>query len=549
MSDVQAQATYDAGAGYQVAALSRRLDDLPACSAVPEETVARSPGDAHSERKPPDMGSDAALATLKHPPGPVFGAERDAAAPSLIYNGFNGNKRSTCTGNYEKPDMALAVGGGSFPYRIMQVNNACVALFNNQGELKKGYPKPLSKLFDGQGVRVFDPRALYDWRTGRYLIIAVDRAANQGDPDNGSYWIAISKTDNADPGGDYFVYHVPMPTGGRNAFADFPRLGQDKTTFYIASNKFDTSNNGMKFLYEEWLLLPKSSLQSGQAFSYRYIFNTKIDGRLTDTSHPANIWHPDANPIAGLFVGSKNPSIKVPNHHDCDGKGYCNGLFVWAVDPAPTPPVASAVAIPTRHSYATPPWVPAGNNGKGKTASINAGDTAIGGQVGYALGSLYAALTTKVFVPDNRSAAILFQVQPQVQIQGGVARITSAKIVDELMLDYGADSTYMATIQPDKNGNTLTVFQRSGPNRFPSAMIMVRRANSPSGTLEYSDEEVAAGEAAYLNDMWGDYTAVAPAMTEGTPIMWFAGEFTGKAMYEGWITSEWCTKIGFSYWQ
>lgn len=554
MSEVQAQATYDVGSTQQVAAVTRTLDKLPACSDAPQEAgEPPPPSDIRSEHEPRDPKDDAALPPLMHPPGPVFGSATDPAmtipSVSSIYKAFDGIRRSTCAGDSEKPDMALAVGDERYPYRVVQVNNACIALFKNDGALKPGYPKPLAALFNRTGFRLLDPRALYDWRRGRYIIIAVDRAAKQGDQDDGSYWIAVSKNDNADPGGDYFVYRVPMPTGGRNAFADFPRLGQDKNTIYIASNKFDTSNNANKFIYEEWLVLPKSSVYSGQGFSHRYIYNTRIDGLLTDTSHPANVWHPDDDPPAGLFVASKNPLISAPNHHACqDGNGVCNGLFVWAVDPVPVPPVVSAVAIPTTHNYALPPEVDGGNNGKGRTASINPGDTTIGGQVGYGAGSLFASLTTKT---DQRKAgALLFQLQPQLQKQGNSVRITSARIVDEVLLNFGEDSTYMATIQPDPQGNTLTVFQRSGPRKFPCLMMMLRPAIQASGTLTSSYVEVGIGESAYYNHAWGDYTAVAPVLpSSGPPTMWFAGEFTGKAMYENWLTKEWCTKVGFSFYQ
>jgi hypothetical protein len=250
------------------------------------------------------------------------------------YYAFDGNQKSTCGGPNVKPDMALAVGDNDkTEYPILQVNQSCIALFTKNGipRTKTKYPKALSGLFE---AGAFDPRAGYDWLNQRYIIVTVAQGAE------GHYWIAVSKT--SDPTGDYYVYNLPMPSGGKGAFPDFPRLGQDQDKIYVAANK---TVDG-KFQYEEWLLLPKKQLYAGGKVEYRYVFNTSVDGVKTDTSQPANFPFFIGSPGAAYFVSSKN--LKAGGGFQCPRDNKCNGLFVWAVaDPGETytpNPLVSALA-------------------------------------------------------------------------------------------------------------------------------------------------------------------------------------------------------------
>jgi hypothetical protein len=444
--------------------------------------------------------------------------------------------------------MALAVGTDNSSHPVMQVNNFCIALFTSGGALKDGYPKRLGDLFKQDDRYVFDPRAVYDWVNRRYVIVASERAVLG--QDDAHYWIAISKDDSS--GGDYHVYRVPMPTGGMNAYADFPRLGQDRDTIYIASNKY----GGGKFQYEEWLLLPKSALYRGQDITYWFVYETKINGVLTDTSQPVNAWNPSDIPPAAFFVTSKNPSIMSNDRQQCenrDGIRVCNGLFVWAVvlnpDPLHPLPLISAVAVPTAHDYSLPPTVRQG------AFDILAGDTRIAGQVSYAAGSLFPSLTTKTN-GERKAAALLFKVQPVLRkVNKPDCRsqyclvIDSAKITDEALLDYGVDSSFYATTQPDAQGNTLTVFNLSGPNRYPSTAYIIRPATQAPGTFQDSGVVVREGKSAYGPAGWGDYSAVAPRLPprQGQPTtMWFSGEFT-KEPTDGIYSFNWFTVVGFSW--
>lgn len=420
--------------------------------------------------------------------------------------------------------MALAVGDDSSEHPVLQVNNKCIALFKKNGSPRPGYPKRLDALFNpGNNLDIFDPRALYDWANRRYVIVATEEGGSEG-----HYWIAVSKGNNS--ADDYFVYRLPMPSGGQGYFADFPRLGQDRNAIYIATNKY--SNSPKRFQYEEWLVLPKASLYRGTApLQYKYVYDIKVDGVLTDTSQPANVWNPADNPGAAFFVASRNPNIKS-DRNQCPNQ-VCNGLFVYSlVDPgSDKKPVVSGVTVRTAHDYALPPDPKQGKSGH----QIDAGDTRLSGQVSYVNGALYPALTTKN--NSGGAAVLLFTLQPTLR-NGAIDSVT---ITDEALVDYGQNSAFYPTTQPDLKGNTLTVFSLAGPDYYPSTAYVVRRPK----TLPDGGAILAQGYSAYGNQRgWGDYTAVAPDLSPGKyPAIWFSGEFTWGPT-EGLFSHLWYTIIG-----
>jgi hypothetical protein len=389
--------------------------------------------------------------------------------------------------------MALAVGDDQSTHPILQSNNGCISLFNRTGQPRYARPKALESLFNAPGVKIFDPRALYDWENKRYVIVATEKDDDGKIP--GHYWIAVSaSTDSAGP---YYVHRLPMPSGGDNAFADFPRVGQDRHHVYLASNKFSVKPKSV-FQYEEWLMLPKVWLYEGSGVQYRYFYDTKVLNLTTDTSQPANIWNPADSPELAYFVSSK--AIKVGGGLQCDIASPCNGLFVWAIlanQASPyMKPVVSGLLVQTAHNYVTPGFVTQKVN-----FPLGGFDTRLSGQVTYSAGSLYASLNTR----DNagRSSALLFKIVPAVR--DGL--LVSAAITDEALLDWGQNSTLLATSQPDAHGNTIAVFNVSGPNYNPSTAYVLRS----NGQFSNPAIVVRPGEAPFYNqDGWGDYTAVAP---------------------------------------
>jgi hypothetical protein len=103
------------------------------------------------------------------------------------------------------------------------------------------------------------------------------------------------------------------------------------------------------------------------------------------------------------------------------------------------------------------------------------------------------------------------------------------------------NSTFYATMLPDADDNTLTVFNISGPDYYPSTAYILRTA---AGQFLGTGQVVRAGQARFGDRYdWGDYTAVAPRprLSVGDrQVMWFAGEYSGPERDQ----SNWRTVIG-----
>jgi len=533
--------TYESGIAY-VPSGPLKIVNLDKLSAV-------NPSNARNDPEPESRSSRPAYRAIKQNAAMPIGMRQNAAAPGptakppsaapgaqVPYVAFDGNQHKECGGS--KPDMALAVGSDAFDYYVMQVNNDCISLFTETGTRKSGYPKRMTHLFEQDA---FDPRALYDWWLRRYVLVAAGR--------NGKYWIAVSKEN--DPAGDYYVYIVPMPSGRTdNAFPDFPRLGQDHDFIYIASNKVGDKS----YQNEEWLLLPKEPLYTGQSLQYRYVHNTAVNGLKTDTSQPAVVSLPTESPPVAFFVSSK--TRKVGGGYLCKPEDPpCNGLLVWAVvgNPSATHPLplVSGVAVPTANDYSMPPSVPS------KDGHLDTGDTSISGQVTYTsvsggTPSLFASLTTKDRRGDQAipiASALLFKIKPQLRQASrpdcrdpSCMIISSAKIADETMIaPEGKNSSFYATMLPDLEDNTVTVYNLTGPDYYPSVAYISRSA---AGQFVGTRQLVRAGQSRYGDRWyWGDYTAVAPRPPKnpGTKQgMWFAGEYAGPER----DYTEWRTVVG-----
>src|ERR1035438_5254902 len=81
----------------------------------------------------------------------------------------------------DPPDMSLAVG----PTYVLQMVNNYIAVYNKNGTLQSGFPKSADTFFGlPSGTYTTDPRAFYDWDSGRYFVLDLTET-NNGNP-NGS---------------------------------------------------------------------------------------------------------------------------------------------------------------------------------------------------------------------------------------------------------------------------------------------------------------------------------------------------------------------------
>ncbi|MDH3316243.1 MAG: hypothetical protein OER43_10825 [Gammaproteobacteria bacterium] len=447
-------------------------------------------------------------------------------------------------------DQALAVGDGPNP--ILQVVNACLSVWRTNGTRIIG-PVSLQTFFGlPASTAVFDPRALFDWYNHRFIVIATDTDGANSNNIN----IAVSRSD--DPAGLWWTYRIPVLSQA-GALADYPRLGQDRTSLYpgfsapgaiyVASNLF--SNSTGAYLKEEWLVLPKGPMYAGAGFSFVFFSGMTSGGVATDTSQPVNVWSPYEQPRAGFFITSKN----IFNGRCL---APCNGLTVWAVSnpfgfvSGGDSPELSSVVIPTANNYSFPPDAPQ----PGGPNTIDTIDTRISGTPTYAHGHIHAALVTAN--GTGGVASIIYKVQPFLNATNGARcttsvglcpQITGALIRNESVVNYGGtNAAFFPTPQPDLDGNVTTVLSYSSTAFFPSLIYISQRVTQPVGTFVDSGWFLAVGLGQYTQGRWGDYTAVAPAGVfyasgdggaTGNNGMAFAGMYAGTP-------NRWRTRIGYT---
>jgi hypothetical protein len=467
------------------------------------------------------------------PAQPQAGAE----TPIATIN-FNGDIQGTAgCGNWVPADQALAVGDGSNP--IIQAVNECLSVWSLGGvrllgpvALQTFFGRPLSE-------SVCDPRALFDWRNHRFIVIAIRCSAPFG-----AAYVAVSQADN--PLGAWWVYTLGS-SSSPGAIMDYPRLGQDHTATYPGSGfaggiylAYNLFNPG--YIHEEWHVLPKGPMYAGAGFTYWYFSGMTSGGIVTDSTQPANVFSPYERPRAEFLLTARNEGVST------------NLLTVWAISnpfqhvAGGNAPQLTGVVIGAANSWTLPPDAPQ----SGGPNNIDTLDNRITGEVTYAHGHLHGAHSTANGA--GGTATQIWKIQPFLnRTNAGCAlsidlcpQITGATIRNETVLNYGGTSAaFMAVPQPDLDGNVTTVFNFSTTAEFPSIAYISQRVTQPLATFADSGFYLVNGLGRYTHGRWGDYMAVAPAGIAyragnggitGTNTMVFSGMYSDTTALNRWRT-------------
>ncbi|MGI9170645.1 MAG: hypothetical protein ACR2FH_10830, partial [Caulobacteraceae bacterium] len=239
-------------------------------------------------------------------------------------NADNGNQFSL-----EPPDQALAVGHG---YVLESVNNA-LQVYDLQGRALLAAPVSMNRFFHlpsefnrttlEQGPFLSDPRAHYDYATGRFFVTewATLNDVN-GAPLNVSLqFVAVSQT--SDPTAGWFVYSYETTNSqffGCPCFPDFDQLGMDASGVYITNNLFGLGTNA--FVGAILYALPKGAMEAGS-----------LPVVLQTSPIPTDFTiQPTVVPPHGKFA-SENGGTEylVENLSDLTRNGVASAVNVWAI--------------------------------------------------------------------------------------------------------------------------------------------------------------------------------------------------------------------------
>ncbi len=426
-------------------------------------------------------------------------------------------------------DMGLAAGNTY----VLQAVNATIAIYDKTGVLQTGYPKSLNKFFGlSSSAFTFDPRALYDWVNGRFIVMA-----DENNSSTGQSYIHIAASATGNPKGAWNIYTLTV--GAIGDFADFPTLGQDRKAIYVGFTNFLSAGGISNYV----LYLPKTPIYSGAGFSYYYSFNFNVGGTNVDSIQPANVMAKGDSPRAEFMVNSFN--INFGGGQCSSG---CNGLVVWAVSNplvasgSPGPQV-TGVVIGTSNNYSLPPSA----NQLGSPNSVDTGDTRISGESIYLGGSVYAAINTAATGPG--ATVIWYRINPFLNDGNAActgaflyacAQITGATISEEECYYCGgrgnAGSSFYGVLQPDTEGNATLAYAYSDSSSYPGIAYTSKRVTAL--TLHDNGLYLQSGQGQYNQGRWGDYTGVAPDLTNPASIsMWFSMMYSTSG-------GNWATMIG-----
>ncbi len=460
----------------------------------------------------------------------------------------------------DPPDMSLAVG----PTYVLQMVNNYVAVYNKSGALQSGFPKAADTFFGlASGTYTTDPRAFYDWDSGRYFVLELTET-NTSNP-NGSANIgavawAVSKTNN--PTGAWWVYSNNLQQGS-GVCPDFPTLGQDSTNWgahatkggiYIGLNLWSGANDckGDGFSNNIIYILPKDELYTGGNYSYWYFSGLNYNGTKVDTLQPDNVTSKTTNPSSIFWTDSFNY-----NWGNGACSGGCNGLIVWAesgptTGTSPNPnnpfqflngvsngPVLSAKVISTVHNYSLPPNAGGPNCKAGSSPCVDTDYTFISGQVKYNAGELFGSFNTGVSTSPAVAGPIWFDLHPVTDNNGQLTAVEERQ--EDCFLCGGwanNGSAFYATLQPDPENNLVMVFDFSTDAVYPSMVYTSRRVTYGDSLMNGSGTYLVTGGGSGVSGRWGDYTATSPDLSSGTVgLLWFAGQYAPTS-------GSWGTAIG-----
>jgi hypothetical protein len=402
--------------------------------------------------------------------------------PPPAAGGIGGFEAIQNTG-WTPPDPDLAVG----PNHIVAVANGEISFFDKTGSQSFAQPIAGSGGFWGSvgaGGFVFDPIALYDPHTDRYIVAAADGAGSNDA-------ICLAMSDDDDPNGTWYKYRFVI--SGTCGFYDFPNLGVSEDAIFLAGDCFAGGGNRVFF----W---DKSLVASGAAVSLQQIQTN--NGQI---------------------------SLGASKNYDAGGTGYfattysssSSRLMLKAItDPTGSPVLHEfELSVP---SFAFPPDAD-------QLGTSNDADT-IDWRVKNGVvrnGSFWIAHNTG----QSNTARVRWL---EVDLNGWPTSGSNPTLAQSGTLDFGAgEHNWFPDINVTDDGTALIAFNRSSSSQYIGIEFVYRRAGDPAGTMR-APEELQRSTSPENGSRWGDYSGVEQDPVRPN-VFWSHNEYR---------TSSWRTWVG-----
>jgi hypothetical protein len=178
------------------------------------------------------------------------------------------------------PDTNIGVGF----YHVVIATNDDFAFYDRHGNLQ--YRADIQTFLNTTDF-MFDPRVVYDYWNGRFLILYLRMRGANGS--NGSWW-TLMISDDSDPNGNWTIYNFDAKYDGGNfvnQWVDFPHIGFDNEAVYLSGNMYSVSGG---FRYGKVRILWKDQIYNAQAAAWYDFWS------LPDTIAPAQGYRVLVNP-------------------------------------------------------------------------------------------------------------------------------------------------------------------------------------------------------------------------------------------------------------
>ncbi|MCX6359651.1 MAG: hypothetical protein NT029_07600 [Armatimonadetes bacterium] len=448
----------------------------------------------------PDVERQAGVADAIYFVPPIFEGRRsrpEQEAPQTLGVNFIGVDMPGAR-YWRPPDSNGAIGPNHF---VAAVNNA-VCIYNRSGTLISNVS--LDSLLGGSPVNgAFDPRIVYDRRSGRWFITVLEFASKT----NNRGFIAVSNS--SDPTGGWYWYALGI--GMADTFNDYETLGTDDNGVYMGFTRFGGTNPGAALL-----AVAKDPVVAGAGITY-YYWSSLTD--LYSTPQPAlNVSAAGAGAKAWIAASSTaaNSDVRLKP-------------ITWS---GTTPTLGSTVTVST-YGYGSP----VAANAKGSSTDVSVGDDRI--QMSFLRdGQLWVCRNVGVDATGaagtDRTGSEWIQINT---IPATPVRVQSGRVYDPTSPD--PRMYYYPSLAVSGQGHVAMGFSGSNGAEYVSAYTAGRLTSDAAGTMR-SIITIKDGTHPYTLlvegvNRWGDYSYTSVDPNDDQTI-WTIQEYASA-------TDVWCTWI------
>jgi hypothetical protein len=366
------------------------------------------------------------------------------------------------------PDCSSAVG---FDH-IVQTVNSRIAFFDRTTELPtflQNSTQFFSDLSDAVPFQ-FDPRAIYDQYSDRFIIIflALDEGASDSQ-------ILIAVSDDGDPNGNWnrFLLDSAIDVGGENSWFDYPMVGHTEDALVISGNMFTFDT---------------FSFTGIQAFAISLI-DLYADNGVTATSftitgqgfnlQPGDTYTPGATTVYGISLESTT-SVR---------------LWAFTALNTATPLLTSTtIGVP---AFGTASPAPSG--------SITFGIDTISGRTMDAVsrGSRFLGVHTIQAAGPTKSSIRWYEFEMGTWPAAGAPSVVQQGNITLLANQWAC----MPAISKNMDDSISILYTRSSPTIFSDLVVSSRSSFDALGTMG-EPTLIREGLAPSVAFRWGDYFTV-----------------------------------------